>query len=1313
MPSMVNFSSNLLHISSFLLKIDRPQTIPPNKPKSFRQVTPPGIHDVAPQMERVGPKCNGKVTVLTAPSGIIQSPNYGIGSYFSDDTCYWQIIAIPGKIIRLQLVVMSLEEGTGCHNDYTTIYDGATESSPLLQAYCGRKNVPSELVTTGSAMFVKFRSDGANQRDGFRFLYSLIDKPSSPTPPPKPPTTPIPKDKCQGRHQIFTSKSGFLISPNFGYGEYYASDVCYWQILAPDNNKVKLSFQTFEVEDGFACPKDELVIYDGPSEMSPLIGSFCGSNKPATIISSSNGLYLKFSTDAHAQYIGFKIFYEFQEPPKKERCNGEMNTLTDTSGFIFSPNYGKGDYPEDDICHWQIIGEENTRVRLRVESLVMEQSPDCTKDYLAIWDGPGENSNKMKVFCGSEAQDILLTTSSYMYLKFKANGDGNYPGFKLYYEVVEAPPKDKCNGKTEVLHDSQGYFQSPNLGNGLYYNNDLCFWDLRAPPGQHIRLIFEKFDLEEANNCQLHDHLGIYDGQSEDAAQIAELCGYELPKTMESSDNTMFLKFQTDAARRAAGFRIFYEFFKPAETQPILPPTPEPCNGKEFLLTGTFGSFNSPNFGNGEYFSDDNCYWLISSDIFNRVKLTFDSFDIEADPQCMRDRVIVYDGPTEQAPVLGTFCGYSLPNPLESSSAQLLVKFESDSSAQRTGFKASFDTEPLTPSLPNSRFLFNNPFANPWASAAAIGGRSMIASMPGMKPIPVDTSVPLLRNDQISPTGHYATKMSASFANRPSKCNGAVTLVKANEFPMYAQSPNFGNGMYYPQDTCYWLIQSDVGTVIRVNFISFDLEHGGRSCPNDFVALYDGEGDQAPLLGKFCGPNVPETVQSSGRALLVKFGSDQSNEKPGFKFAYEAVPNAAPLIIEQPPIEKAHHQQKPDVEEQPSNKPMETSWIKPEFFSNIANQAILPSVQVPNHEIQIPSVPQVPPMPQVVQIPISNQQSSKQQKQQPTIIQPQQQQTGRLQAMLAAPKPPSKSQMSEMVANMPNLPSLMAPSPPQRVSNNNHNNRPQSPPQSRPPVHAMYPKRPDYIQQFIQQQFSMTTSLPYVQQQQTGNKYLRPRNGNENSRYPPSPMFNLQQNLDNDNDNYDESYEKAIYAGTEEIIEHGDYDDSGSTFMSVPTGPQHEEVADRHRLLSQFTTACKGKTISLAAPSDGSVGQLTSSHDKQGQYLPNDHCNWFISAATGQKLQISFPQLELEASLNSNCTDDSLSLHDGVNRLSKTIGKFCSANPPPLTVTTSGPFAFLSFASSNRYNRGKGFVVEFRQISQAKKTTGNLSFFHT
>lgn len=98
-------------------------------------------------------------------------------------------------------------------------------------------------------------------------------------------------------------------------------------IFYDEASLIFLSFSSFSLEPSY----DFLHIYDGPDSLSPLLGSFYGTDVPDRIESSSNKLFLAFRSDASLSSNGFVLQYTgmlqllveavnfFEEP-----CNGTL-----------------------------------------------------------------------------------------------------------------------------------------------------------------------------------------------------------------------------------------------------------------------------------------------------------------------------------------------------------------------------------------------------------------------------------------------------------------------------------------------------------------------------------------------------------------------------------------------------------------------------------------------------------------------------------------------------------------------------------------------------------------------------------------------------------------------------------------------------------------------------------------------------------------------------------------------------------------------------------------------------------------------------
>lgn len=64
-------------------------------------------------------------------------------------------------------------------------------------------------------------------------------------------------------------------------------------------------FVYHQIERHDSCAYDYLEVRDGISENSPLLGRFCGYDKPDDIKTSSNHLWMKFVSDGSVNKAGF------------------------------------------------------------------------------------------------------------------------------------------------------------------------------------------------------------------------------------------------------------------------------------------------------------------------------------------------------------------------------------------------------------------------------------------------------------------------------------------------------------------------------------------------------------------------------------------------------------------------------------------------------------------------------------------------------------------------------------------------------------------------------------------------------------------------------------------------------------------------------------------------------------------------------------------------------------------------------------------------------------------------------------------------
>lgn len=106
--------------------------------------------------------------------------------------------------------------------------------------------------------------------------------------------------------------SGTIETPNYPL-DYPVDKVCAWVIETQTGDKVVLTFETFALEENPVCQYDYVLIRDGSTSKSPMIGKFCGSSRPATITSTGNFLWIGFRSDSSTTKMGFKATWRAEK----------------------------------------------------------------------------------------------------------------------------------------------------------------------------------------------------------------------------------------------------------------------------------------------------------------------------------------------------------------------------------------------------------------------------------------------------------------------------------------------------------------------------------------------------------------------------------------------------------------------------------------------------------------------------------------------------------------------------------------------------------------------------------------------------------------------------------------------------------------------------------------------------------------------------------------------------------------------------------------------------------------------------------------
>ena len=112
---------------------------------------------------------------------------------------------------------------------------------------------------------------------------------------------------CMGDTSCTTCQGMFFDSG--GDGANYSDDEDYTMVFYPDNSeyKLKCNFTMFDIEWESNCDYDWMKIYDGESILASLIGKYCGTDSPGTIIATNEqgALTFEFHSDSEVNEPGW------------------------------------------------------------------------------------------------------------------------------------------------------------------------------------------------------------------------------------------------------------------------------------------------------------------------------------------------------------------------------------------------------------------------------------------------------------------------------------------------------------------------------------------------------------------------------------------------------------------------------------------------------------------------------------------------------------------------------------------------------------------------------------------------------------------------------------------------------------------------------------------------------------------------------------------------------------------------------------------------------------------------------------------------
>mmetsp|Transcript_2937 Transcript_2937/g.5279 ORF Transcript_2937/g.5279 Transcript_2937/m.5279 type:complete len:873 (+) Transcript_2937:198-2816(+) len=319
--------------------------------------------------------CSGTQSVNATKGGVIGPSRDPKLWYLAGTTCNWLITARPGYVIQLSISHASLMEG-----DTVALYEGASQSAPLLATLPTSVSTLTVLQTTSSVAFLSFVAQSTDFAIGSGFAFNVRD---------------VRNVVCHGLQRINATAGGVVTDGSGPNAPYPLPIECSWALTARSGYAILLQFENFDI--GLSS---SMTFHDGGDSTAPVLDTL-----------TTDTYQIPFYRKKYLVFITSRVFFEFSPPiiegsaagfagtvkeiPISQCISG--GTLTVSLSTTLQPiviTAGLGPRPSTPAqCSWHVAAPANHRISMYATLQEFSSSP--FRDFIEVFEGDSEQGNML------------------------------------------------------------------------------------------------------------------------------------------------------------------------------------------------------------------------------------------------------------------------------------------------------------------------------------------------------------------------------------------------------------------------------------------------------------------------------------------------------------------------------------------------------------------------------------------------------------------------------------------------------------------------------------------------------------------------------------------------------------------------------------------------------------------------------------------------------------------------------------------------------------------------------------------------------